>query len=95
MAITQRELVAAAPVEGITLQISSIMYLTGQLTRHPAGFARLDELLMWTIAGLLKAYGGAVRSAVVWPAIPSASASTSVFRKALAELAPTSCNPTL
>ena len=94
MAISQRELRVDAPVEGITLQISSIMYLTGQLTRHPAGFARLDELLMWTIAGLLKAYGGTVRSAVAWPAIPSASGNTSVSRRAAPEPAPASCHPT-
>jgi len=29
------------PVEGVMVQISSDVYLTGQLTRHASGFARL------------------------------------------------------
>ena len=69
MSITNRELTQSAPVDGITVQISSVMYLTGQLTRHASGFSRLDELLMWTITGLLKAYGDATRFPVPWPAI--------------------------
>lgn len=75
-AVTRQELAAVAPVEGITLQISSVMYLTGQLTRHASGFARLDELLMWTLTGLLKAYGGTALSAAVWPAIAGSAAKT-------------------
>lgn len=95
LAIAQRELVAAAPVEGITLQISSVMYLTGQLTRHASGFSRLDELLMWTITGLLKAYGGTARSAVAWPATADPSPKTSVSRKIPPELASARSSQTL
>ncbi len=73
-AIANRELVRDAPVDGITLQISSVMYQTGQLTRHASGFSRLDALLMWTIASLLKAYGGEGRAAVSWPAVDFAVA---------------------
>ncbi len=72
--IANRELVRDAPVDGITLQISSVMYQTGQLTRHASGFSRLDALLMWTIAALLKAYGSDGRAAVPWPAVDFAVA---------------------
>ena len=70
MAVAQGELVRNAPVEGVTLQISSVMYLTGQLTRHASGFSRLDQLLMWTIAGLLKAYGARRGAGLQWPPVP-------------------------
>ena len=56
-AVAAGELEKQAPVEGITLQIASVMYLTGPLTRTAAGFMRLDELMMWTLAGIHKAYG--------------------------------------
>ena len=69
MAICSGELGKDTPVEGVTLQISSVMYLTGQLTRQASGFARLDELLMWTITGLLKAYGGAKGAKLHWPVL--------------------------
>ena len=83
--VTQRELVADAPVEGITLQISSVMYLTGQLTRHASGFSRLDELLMWTITGLLKAYGGKAASTIAWPAVSGAGTRNSLSGKTSAD----------
>ncbi len=95
MSIANRELAQGAPVEGITLQISSVMYLTGHLTRHASGFSRLDELLMWTITGLLKAYGGTARSAVAWPVTTGPSLKTSVFRKTSPELASARSNQTL
>ena len=95
LSIANRELAQDAPVEGITLQISSVMYLTGQLTRHTSGFSRLDELLMWTITGLLKAYGGTARSAVAWPAITGPGPKTSVARKTSLELASARSNQTL
>ena len=72
MAIAKGELVRNTPVEGVTLQISSVMYQTGQLTRHASGFTRLDELLMWTITGLLKAYGAPRGASLQWPPIPAA-----------------------
>ena len=92
LAITRRELGENAPVDGITLQISSVMYQTGLLTRHAAGFSRLDELLMWTISGLLKAYGAAP-SAVAWPAISIPVAKTAVSKKIAVELASANSSP--
>ena len=71
MAVDGGELARDTPVEGVSLQISSVMYLTGQLTRHASGFYRLDELLMWTIRGLLKAYGASKIAKLHWPAVPS------------------------
>ena len=95
MSIAKRELSRDAPAEGITLQISSVMYLTGQLTRHASGFARLDQLLMWTITGLIEAYGGTARSAVAWPAIAGPGPKTSGSRKTLPELASARSNLSL
>lgn len=69
MAIRSGELGKETPVDGVTLQISSVMYQTGQLTRHASGFTRLDELFKWTIMGLLKAYGDP-SAKLQWPAIP-------------------------
>lgn len=74
MAIADEELASDAPVDGIALQISSVMYLTGQLTRHATGFARLDDLLRWTITGLLKAYGGKALRQPAWPPLPARTA---------------------
>ena len=66
-AIKAGELRADSPVDGISLQILSVMHLTGQLTRSSSGFSRLDELLMWTINTLYRAYGTGSRE-VRWPA---------------------------
>lgn len=66
-AIEARELRPDSPVDGITLQILSVMHLTGQLTRSSSGFSRLDELLMWTINTLYRAYGTGSRQ-IEWPA---------------------------
>ncbi|RZJ21644.1 MAG: TetR/AcrR family transcriptional regulator [Haliea sp.] len=66
MAVAAGELGPDTPVDGVTLQITSVMYLTGQLTRHASGFTRLDELMRWTIAGLLKAYG-TPGATMAWP----------------------------
>lgn len=87
MSIANRELAPGAPVEGITLQISSVMYLTGQLTRHASGFSRLDELLMWTLTGLLKAYGPPGSGNPLWPPV-SESRSKGQPVKAAAQLNP-------
>lgn len=65
--LARGELAADAPVEGITLQVTSVMFLTGQLTRQAAGFSRLDELLMYTINGILKAYGTRSHKSFRWP----------------------------
>ena len=66
-----------------------------QLTRHASGFSRLDELLMWTITGLLEAYGGTARSAVAWPAIAGPGPKTSESRKIPPELASARSSQTL
>ena len=83
-AVAAGELEKRAPIEGITLQIASVMYLTGQLTRTAAGFMRLDELMMWTLAGIYKAYGKNKAGTLKWvpltqpddSAAPAASATT-------------------
>ena len=70
-AVASRELAADAPVDGITLQIASLMSATGQVTRHSAGFDRLDELMCWTFAGIMRAYGPAGARPRGWPALPA------------------------
>ncbi len=65
-AIASGELAKDSPPEGITLQILSVMHLTGQFTRYAAGFARLDELLMWTAITVYRAYGTRRRDPA-WP----------------------------
>jgi AcrR family transcriptional regulator len=62
-------LAADAPQDGITLQIASLMSVTGQITRHAAGFERLDELMRWTHACLERAYGAA-ETVPAWPPLP-------------------------
>lgn len=66
-AVKSGELRANSPVDGISLQILSVMHLTGQLTRYSSGFPRLDELLMLTITTLYRAYGTGLHE-VRWPA---------------------------
>ena len=66
-AVTSGELEQRAPIEGITLQIASVMYLTGQLTRTAGGFKRLDELMMLT--GIYKAYGKDIAARLKWAAL--------------------------
>lgn len=61
-----KELADSSPVDGIALQILSVMHLTGQLTRYASGFARLDELLMATITTIYRAYGEGKRE-LRWP----------------------------
>ena len=63
------EIAADSPVDGITLQVVSVMYLTGQVTRYAAGFSRLDELLRWTITTLRQAYGTERGRTIEWPAV--------------------------
>ncbi len=65
-AVRSGELAHSSPVDGIALQIMGVMHQTGQLTRYASGFARLDELLKWTLATLLRAYGSAAAT-VDWP----------------------------
>lgn len=64
-AVKAKELGPESPVDGISLQILSVMHLTGQLTRYASGFNRLDELLMWTSTTIYRAYGPGPR-AVDW-----------------------------
>ena len=57
IAVENGELRADAPQAGITLQIISVMSLTGLITRHASGLDRLDELMRWTYLGIARAYG--------------------------------------
>ncbi|MBL8386474.1 MAG: TetR/AcrR family transcriptional regulator [Burkholderiales bacterium] len=66
-AVERGELVADTPVDGVVLQIANVMYQTGHLTRYAAGFARLDELLRWTITILGRAYGTGWQARIDWP----------------------------
>lgn len=72
LAVETGELVDDAPQAGITLQIASVMSVTGRMTRHAAGFDRLDELLRWTHAVIARAYGTAAARPPSWPELPSA-----------------------
>ncbi len=65
------ELRAGAPVDGITLQIASLISATGQVTRFAASFDRLDDLLRWTYEGIALAYGAPGDAPREWPALPS------------------------
>jgi len=64
------ELRAGAPVDGITLQIASLISATGQVTRFAASFDRLDDLLRWTYQGIVLAYGVPGQPPREWPALP-------------------------
>ena len=64
------ELRADAPVDGITLQIASLISATGQVTRFAASFDRLDDLLRWTYEGIALAYGAPGKAPCEWPALP-------------------------
>lgn len=74
LAVRNGELVADAPVDGITLQLVSLMAVTGQMTRQASGFGRLDELLYWTCTSLERAYGARPAPDRAWPApvVPAA-----------------------
>lgn len=67
-AVASGEFSPDTPVDGVTLQLSSVLFLTGALTRHAAGFSKLDQLFMWTVIALFKAYGGPAHSKVRWVA---------------------------
>lgn len=69
-AVNNGELQAAAPVDGITLQIATLISATGQVTRFAAGFDRLDDLLGWTYEGIALAYGAPGEAPRAWPALP-------------------------
>ena len=71
------ELRAEAPVDGITLQIASLISATGQVTRFAASFDRLDDLLRWTYQGIALAYGAPGRAPREWPALPGRKAGAS------------------
>ena len=68
MACEARELAAGTPIDEVALQIVSVMYLSGQLTRGAAGFSRLDDLMRATITTIRRAYGTDRHGAVDWPA---------------------------
>ena len=69
-AVDSGELCAEAPVAGITLQVVSLISVTGQVTRFGSSFDRLDQLLRWTYTGIARAYGAAGTEPREWPALP-------------------------
>jgi AcrR family transcriptional regulator len=70
LAVQSGELVADAPQAGITLQISSLISVSGQATRSGSGFDRLDELLKWTYVAIARAYGKPGTAPNRWPELP-------------------------
>lgn len=76
-AVQAGELSADAPQAGITLQIASLMAVTGQMTRHTSGFDRLHALLKWTYVGIERAYGAAATRERPWPDLPAAQTGSS------------------
>lgn len=70
-AVASGELSADTPVEGVTLQIAILMSATGQVTRHSAGFERLDSLMRWTYLSLMRAYGVSGGKLKSWPSLPA------------------------
>jgi AcrR family transcriptional regulator len=71
VAVDGGELAADAPVAGITLQISTLISATGQVTRSATSFERLDDLLRWTYVGIARAYGRPGWVIQEWPALPT------------------------
>jgi hypothetical protein len=67
LAVESGELVEDAPQPGITLQISSLVSVSGQATRSASGFERLDDLIKWTYTTIRRAYGRPDRSQLQWP----------------------------
>lgn len=57
LAVESGELVEDAPQAGITLQISSLLSVSGQATRSGSGFERLEDLIKWTYTSIARAYG--------------------------------------
>ena len=57
LAVESGELVEDAPQAGITLQISSLLSVSGQATRSGGGFERLEDLIKWTYTSIARAYG--------------------------------------
>jgi AcrR family transcriptional regulator len=73
IAVEHGELRPDAPQAGITLQIISVMSLTGLITRHASGLDRLDELMRWTYLGIVRAYG-ASPTEKTWTSLPASKA---------------------
>jgi AcrR family transcriptional regulator len=67
LAVESGELVGDAPQAGITLQLSSLISVSGHATRSAAGFDRLDELIKWTYAAIRRAYGRPDGTQPRWP----------------------------
>jgi AcrR family transcriptional regulator len=79
-AMESGELVPDVPQAGVTLQITSLMSITGQITRHSSGFDRLDDLLRWTYAALARAYGAHRREIPLWPELRRLEGGAAVAR---------------
>jgi TetR/AcrR family transcriptional regulator, transcriptional repressor for nem operon len=67
LAVESGELVEDAPQAGITLQISSLLSVSGQATRSASGFDRLDELIKWTYTSIRRAYCRPDGTQLQWP----------------------------
>lgn len=67
LAMESGELATDAPQAGITLQLSSLISVSGHATRSAAGFERLDELIKWTYAAIRRAYGRSGGIERSWP----------------------------
>ena len=66
LAVQSGELVEEAPQAGITLQITSLVSVSGQATRSGSSFDRLDDLIKWTYTSIHRAYGRAGDNQVRW-----------------------------
>jgi TetR/AcrR family transcriptional regulator, transcriptional repressor for nem operon len=66
LAVQSGELADDAPQAGITLQITSLVSVSGQATRSSGNFDRLDELVKWTYTSIRRAYGGPGSHEVRW-----------------------------
>ena len=66
LAVQSGELVEEAPQAGITLQITSLVSVSGQATRSGSSFDRLDDLIKWTYTSIHRAYGRTGDNQVRW-----------------------------
>lgn len=72
LAVESGELVEDAPQTGITLQIASLVSVSGQATRSSSSFDRLDDLIKWTYTSIQRAYGRSGSGQLRWvnPKLP-------------------------
>ena len=66
LAVQSGELSEDAPQAGITLQITSLVSVSGQATRSGGNFDRLDDLIKWTYTSIRRAYGRSGSAQLRW-----------------------------